>query len=245
MLTNNFYKLINRQPYTYLRDYSPSSSDTNSYPFVDIVNANGKIICTYRVEAADTDKYQYVDYIYDLSTSVEYQSYIIGANRSTYDSKQEISSAGYTRTSVYDTTRIAATNDINTETESSTGRYPDGMGTLFMYIGNGTTQPTKDDYTMESCLTNYERTGLIVTSNQNSGIVQVILTVKPTNDIQMSEIGIFTTPYSNNTFNRNTKAEFVMVCHDVFTPVTLPANKPVTITYTINLSELTAETTIG
>ena len=119
------------------------------------------------------------------------------------------------------------------------------MGTLFMYIGNGTTQPTKDDYTMESCLTDYERTGLIVTSNQNSGIVQVILTVKPTNDIQMSEIGIFTTPYSNSRVERDTRSHFVMVCHDTFTPVTLPANKPVTITYTINLSELTAETTIG
>lgn len=244
MLTNNFYKLINRQPYMYLRHYSPSSLDTNYQPFVDIVNANGKIICTSRVEAADTDKYQYVGYIYDLSTDAGYQSYIIGANKSTYDSKQQISSAGYTRTSVYDTTRIAATNDINTDTVL-TNRYPDGMGALFMYIGNGTTQPTKDDYTMESCLTDYERTGLIVTSNQNSGIVQVLLTVKPTNDIQMSEIGIFTTPWSSNSVDRNTKTEFVMVCHDTFTPVTLPANKPVTITYTINLSELTAETTIG
>lgn len=243
MLTNNFYKLINRQPCMYLRSYSPSSSDSNYSPIVDIVNANGKIICTSRVESADTDKYQYVGYIYDLSQSANDQSYIIGANYGTYDSKQQILSAGYTRTSVYDTTRIVATNDINTDT-GSTNRYPDGMGTLFMYIGNGTTQPTKDDYTMESCLTDYERTGLIVTSNQNSGIIQVMLTIKPTNDIQMSEIGIFTTPCSSNGFNRNTKTEFVMVCHDTFTPVTLPANKPVTITYTINLSELTAETTI-
>ena len=244
MLTNNFYKLINRQPYMYLRDYSPSSSNRNSEPFVDIVNANGKIICTSRVESADTDKYQYVGYINDLSTDSSRYSYIIGANQDTDDYKQHTSSAGYTRTSIYDTTRIAATNDINTDTES-TDRYPDGMGTLFMYIGNGTIQPTKDDYTMESCLTDYERTGLIVTSNQNSGIIQVILTVKPTNDIQMSEIGIFTTPYSSNSVSRNTKAYFVMVCHDVFTPVTLPANKTVTITYTINLAELTAETTIG
>ena len=244
MLTNNFYKLINRQPYTYLRRFSPSSLDSNQYPFVDIVNANGKFICEGGVEAADTDKYQYVGYIYDLSTDAGNQSYIIGANYSTYDNKQQISSAGYTRTSVYDTTRITATNDINTDTVS-TERYPDGMGALFMYIGNGTTQPTKDDYTMESCLTNYERTGLIVTTNQNSGIVQVLLTVKPTNDIQMSEIGIFTTPWSSNNFNGNTKAEFVMVCHDVFTPVTLPVNKPVTITYTIDLSQMTAETTIG
>ena len=244
MLTNNFYKLINRQPYMYLRNYSPSSSDMNYNPFVDIVNANGKIICTSRVESADTDKYQYVSYINDLSTSSDRYSYIIGANKETDNYKQQISSAGYTRTSVYDTSRIAATNDINTDT-GSTERYPDGMGTLFMYIGNGTTQPTKDDYTMESCLTDYERTGLIVISNQNSGITQVILTVKPTKDIQMSEIGIFTTPYSSSSTSRNTKTEFVMVCHDVFTPVTLPANKSVTITYTINLSELTAETTMG
>ena len=244
MLTNNFYKLINRQPYTYLRFYSPSSSSSNRYPFVDIVNANGEIICESGVEAADTDKYQYVGDIYDLSTDASNQSYIIGANKSTYNYKQKISSAGYTTTSIYDTTRIVATNDINTDTEV-TNRYPDGMGTLFMYIGNGTTQPTKDDYTMESCLTDYERTGLIVTSNQNSGIVQVILTAKPTNDIQMSEIGIFTTPYSSNTFDRNTKAEFVMVCHDTFTPVTLPANRTATITYTIDLSKLTAETTVG
>lgn len=228
----------------YLRHYSLSSSSTNNSPFVDIVNANGKIICMSRVEAADTDKYQKVAYINELSTTTDSQSYLIGANYSTYGNKQEISSAGYTRTSVYDTNRIAATNDINTDTVS-TNRYPDGMGTLFMYIGNGTTQPTKDDYTMESCLTDYERTGLIVTSNQNSGIVQVMLTIKPTNDIQMSEIGIFTTPCSNNGVDRNTKTEFVMVCHDIFTPVTLPANKTTTITYTIDLSKLTAETTIG
>ena len=244
MLTNNFYKLINRQPYMNLRDYSPSSTSTNRYPFVDIVNANGKIICGNGIDSADTEKYEYVGYIYNLSTSGGTQSYVIGANEDTYGNKQQISSAGYTRTSVYDTTKIVATNDINTDTVT-TNRYPDGMGALFMYIGNGTTQPTKDDYTMESCLTGYERTGLIVTSNQNSGIVQVILTVKPTNDIQMSEIGIFTTPWSSNEYDRNTKKEFVMVCHDVFTPVTLPANKVVTITYTINLSELTAETTMG
>ena len=230
MLTRNFYKLLNRQPYMYLRSYSPSSSGSNYYPFVDIVNANGKFICTSQVEGADTDKYQYVTSIYNLSTDASNQSYIIGANQSSYNNKQQISSAGYTRTSVYDTTRIAATNDINTDTVS-TSRYPDGMGALFMYIGNGTTQPTKDDYTMESCLTDYERTGLIVTSNQNLGIVQVILTVKPTKDIQMSEIGIFTTPWSSNSSNRNTKAEFVMACHDVFTPVTLPANKPVLVPY--------------
>ena len=114
-----------------------------------------------------------------------------------------------------------------------------------MYIGNGTTAPTKDDYTMESCLVNYGRTGLIVTSNQNVGIVQVLLTIKPTSDIQMSEIGIFTTPFSSSNVSRNTRSDFVMVCHDVFTPVTLPKDKVVTITYTINLSELTAETTIG
>ncbi len=228
----------------YLRSYSPSSPNSNTYPIVDIVNANGKIICKNDIVPADADRYQSVGGIIDLSTDSSRQSYIIGTNNETYDSKQQISSAGYTRTSVYDATRIAATNDINTDTEA-TSKYSDGMGTLFMYIGNGTTQPTKDDYTMESCLTAYERTGLIVTSNQNSGITQVLLTVKPTSDIQMSEIGIFTTPYGNNKRNRNTKMEFVMVCHDVFTPVTLPANKPVTITYTINLSELTAETTIG
>lgn len=228
----------------YLRKYSPSSSSSNYYPFVDIVNANGKIICGSEVADADTDNYQRVTAISDVSTDAERQSYIIGANHSTSSSKQNISSAGYTRTSVYDTTKITATNDINTDTVPTT-RQPDGMGTLFMYIGNGTIQPTKDDYTMESCLTDYERTGLIVTSNQNSGITQVLLTVKPTNDIQMSEIGIFTTPYASGNHTRNTKADFVMVCHDVFTPVTLPANKTVTITYTINLSELTAETTIG
>ena len=244
MLTNNFYKLINVQPYVYLRSYSPSSLDQNYSPFVDVVNANGKFICKQEVDSADTDKYQLVPYINDLSTDASRQSYVIGANNETYDGKQQISSAGYTRTSIYDTTRIAATNDINTDTVS-TSRYPDGMGALFMYIGNGTTQPTKDDYTMESCLTDYERTGLIVTSNQNSGIVQVLLTVKPTNDIQMSEIGIFTTPHSTTSYNRNTKTEFVMVCHDTFTPVTLPNGKVVTITYTIDLSQMTAETTIG
>ena len=37
----------------------------------------------------------------------------------------------------------------------------------------------------------------------------------------------------------------LMVCHGVFTPVTLTANKTTTITYTIDLSKLTAETTIG
>ena len=247
MLTKNFYKLLMIDADCGFREYSPSSSNSNSNtPFVDLINPSGKYICRDTVESADADKYEKIDlpaYKFYYSNSIYYA---LGVAASNYSSpKGEISSASNTRTIVHDTNAFTSSKNVN-EQVSTQEAYPDGMGSLIMYIGNGTTPPTKDDYTMESCLTAYDRIGMITSQNFEAGLVTISYSVRPTEDIQLSEIGIFATKNSNG--SDRTMAPYkdtLMVCHDVFTPVTLPANKTTTITYTIDLSKLTAETTIG
>ena len=247
MLTKNFYKLLMIDADCGFREYSPSSSNSNSNtPFVDLINPSGKYICRSTVESADADKYEQIDlaaYKFYYNSSIYYA---LGVATSNYNSpKGEVSSASNTRTIVHDTNAFTSSKNVN-EQVSTQETYPDGTGSLIMYIGNGTTPPTKDDYTMESCLTAYDRIGMITSQNFEAGLVTISYSVRPTEDIQLSEIGIFATKNSNG--SDRTMAPYkdtLMVCHDVFTPVTLPANKTTTITYTIDLSKLTAETTIG
>lgn len=243
MLTKNFYKLLMADGGCYFRGNSPSSSSSNSTPFVDLINPSGKYICYYAPESADADKYEQVDVNSQFRYN-NYYYYTLGVSNSS-EYKGSVSSFGNTRTIVHNVSNFTSSKNVN-EQVSTQETYPDGSGSLIMYIGNGTTQPTKDDYTMESCLTAYDRIGMITSQNFEAGLVTVSYSVRPTNDIQLSEIGIFATKNTNN--STGTMAPYkdtLMVCHDVFTPVTLPANKTTTITYTIDLSKLTAETTIG
>ena len=58
MLTKNFYKLLTVDADCGFREYSPSSSNSNSNtPFVDLINPSGKYICRRTPESADADKY--------------------------------------------------------------------------------------------------------------------------------------------------------------------------------------------
>ena len=247
MLTKNFYKLLTVDADCGFREYTPSSSSNNSTtPFVDLINPSGKYICRNTVESADADKYEKIDlpaYRFYYNNSIYYA---LGVAPSNYGSpKGKISSASNTRTIVHDTNAFTSSKNVN-EQVSTQEAYPDGTGSLIMYIGNGTTPPTKDDYTMESCLTAYDRIGMITSQNFEAGLVTISYSVRPTENIQLSEIGIFATKNTNG--SDRTMAPYkdtLMVCHDVFTPVTLQANKTTTITYTIDLSKLTAETTIG
>ena len=246
MLTRNFYKLLMVNDDYYARECSPSSSNTSSSPFIDLINPSGKYICYYEPESADADKYERVDLYNSRLQSNGRSNYTLGVSGSSYStSKGNISSANNTKTVVHNTGAFTSSKNVN-EQVSTQELYPDGNGSLIMYIGNGTTPPTKDDYTMESCLTAYDRIGMVTSQNAEAGLVTISYSVRPTEDIQLSEIGIFATKYNNG--SNRTMAPYkdtLMVCHDVFTPVTLPANKTTTITYTIDLSKLTAETTIG
>ena len=246
MLTKNFYKLLMVNDGYCARTYSPSSNSTISSPFIDLINPSGKYICYYEPESADTNKYEKIElYHYKLNYNGR-SSYALGVSGWSEDfNKGKISSAYNTKTIVHNTGAFTSSKNIN-EQVSTQESYSDGNGSLIMYIGNGTTSPTKDDYTMESCLTAYDRIGMITSQNAEAGLVTISYSVRPTEDIQLSEIGIFATKYSGG--SNMTMAPYkdtLMVCHDVFTPVTLPANKTTTITYTIDLSKLTAETTIG
>lgn len=247
MLTKNFYKLLMVGCECYIRQYSPSSSSNNTSPFVDLINPSGKYICYRAPESADTDKYEQIDLPYTSFYASNSMYYALGVAASNYSDtkKWKTSSSGNTRTIVHDTSAFTSSKNVN-EQVSTQEAYPDGGGSLIMYIGNGTTSPTKDDYTMESCLTAYDRIGMITSQNFEAGLVTISYSVRPTEDIQLSEIGIFATKNTNG--SDKTMAPYkdtLMVCHDVFTPVTLPANKTTTITYTIDLSKLAAETTIG
>ena len=246
MLTRNFYKLLMVNDGYNMRTYSPSSSSTPSSPFIELINPSGKYICYYGPESADADKYDKIELDnYTLSYN-DRSSYALGVSGSSSSNKKgNISCANNTKTIVHDTDAFTSSKNVN-EQVSTQETYSDGNGSLIMYIGNGTTNPTKDDYTMESCLTAYDRIGMITSQNAEAGLVTISYSVRPTEDIQLSEIGIFATKYNNG--SNTTMAPYkdtLMVCHDVFTPVTLQANKTTTITYTIDLSKLTAETTIG
>lgn len=244
MLTRNFYKLATVQSHdNYIRQ---SDIGSNSAPFIDIINANGKIIC--QSTATDTAKYEQVNlFTYKLGGYSNYGSYRIASLPSGIggtNARFSVTNSGQQRAITYlDDAFNDRDNNINSDTVSSYCT----MGAPTMYLGNGTTQPTKDDYTMESCLTNYTVKACNITNNLNDGIIIISFSVLPNEDLQLSEIGIFTDEMRSNGRDRSMtpKSALAMVCHDVFTPVTLPANKTVTITYTINLSELTAETTMG
>ena len=249
MLTKNFYKLLMVDCECNIRQYSPSSSKINNSPFVDLINPSGKYICYNVPESADTDKYEEIDLSSGKFYSNNSMCYALGVaalnSNFTHTKKWSISSSGNARTIVHDTSAFTSSKNVN-EQVSTREAFPDGGGSLIMYIGNGTTSPTKDDYTMESCLTAYDRIGMITSQNFEAGLITISYSVRPTEDIQLSEIGIFATRSTNG--GDRTMAPYkdtLMVCHDVFTPVTLPANKTTTITYTIDLSKLAAETTIG
>lgn len=244
MLTRNFYKLATVQQYqAYIRQ---SETDNGYSPFIDVINANGKIIC--QSAATDTKKYEQVNlYTADLGGYSNYGSYRITSlpsNSGSTNFRFSVTNNGQQRVIIYNDD---AFNDRDNNINSDTSSTYCSMAAPIMYIGNGTTEPTKDDYTMESCLTNYTIKACNVTHNLNDGTIIMAFSILPNEDLQLSEIGIFTSDghYDGRGLNVVPKSRFAMVCHDVFTPVTLPANKTVTITYTINLSELTAETTIG
>lgn len=244
MLTKNFYKLATVQQDTaFIRQ---SDTSTNRGPFIDIINANGKIICTDN--ATNTEKYERVNLgTYELGGYSDYGSYRIASLPSRCGSTEgrfSVTDSGQTRTIIYFND---AFNDRDNNVNSDTASSYCTMGAPTMYLGNGTTNPTKDDYTMESCLTNYTVKACNITHNLNDGIIIISFSILPNEDLQLSEIGIFTDELRSNGRSRSMtpKSALAMVCHDVFTPVTLPANKTTTITYTIDLSKLTAETTIG
>lgn len=244
MLTRNFYKLATVQQYeTYIRR---SDTGNNRAPFIDIINANGKIICIST--ATDTAKYEQVNLESDdLGGYSSYGSYRIASLPSGSGSSNKrfsVINSGQTRAITYfDDAFNDRDNNVNSNTVSSYCT----MGAPTMYLGNGTTNPTKDDYTMESCLTNYTVKACNITHNLNDGIVIISFSILPNEDLQLSEIGIFNDEMRADGRGRSMapKSALAMVCHDIFTPVTLPANKTTTITYTIDLSKLTAETTIG
>lgn len=245
MLTKNFYKLLMVNTEYKIRAYSPSSNTSIPSPFIDLINPSGKYICYFGPERADADKYERVDLpgysLYNNGRDI-YALGVAGSNDT--NEKVNVSSANNTKTAVHNVSTFTSSKNVNEQT-STQESYPDGNGSLIMYIGNGTTNSTKDDYTMESCLTAYDRIGMITSQNAEAGLVTISYSVRPTEDIQLSEIGIFATKNSNG--SNMTMAPYkdtLMVCHDVFTPVTLQANKTTTITYTIDLSKLTAETTI-
>ena len=149
MLTNNFYKLLTADCECHIRQYSPSSSANNTSPFVDLINPSGKYICYRAPESADTNKYEQINLPYSSFYANGSMYYALGVATSNYtDTKKWItSSSGNTRTIVHDTSAFTSSKNVN-EQVSTQEAYPDGGGSLIMYIGNGTTSPTKDDYTM-------------------------------------------------------------------------------------------------
>ena len=120
MLTKNFYKLATVQQYnTYIRQ-----SDTNnaSSPFIDIINANGKIIC--QSAATDTEKYEQVNLSSrELGGYSNYGSYRITSLPSgdgSTNKRFSITKSGPTITITYfDNAFNDRDNNVNSDTISS------------------------------------------------------------------------------------------------------------------------------
>lgn len=120
--------------------------------------------------------------------------------------------------------RLAPTGDFTTDTF-----YYGSM----VFVGNGTTAPTIDDYNLES-LIGYSAKGLHMEStslayNENTDhykinrIMTVVLRNKSENDINVSEMGWFIavpTP-DDNSSEENRNYYRMMLAREVFEPVTI------------------------
>lgn len=99
-------------------------------------------------------------------------------------------------------------------------------GVITIKAGNGTTQPTSNDYTLESETTD------IICSNTSTGLTQSITKTytatfnNPTqHDINITELGLFLTNNSTKTFLLDRTV--------LSTPITIPAGQSKSITYEI------------
>ena len=139
------------------------------------------------------------------------------------------------------------TSLVNTsgETTSSSGTYlrtalstPGTMqssttiGTLYLQVGNGTTDPTVNDYCIESQLTD-----AVTISSVNKGVLAsgntqytFVLSNDMDSDLTITELCLFIYFNTYNTYNANT----AMILREVIDPITLRPGQAYTVTFEIS-----------
>ena len=113
----------------------------------------------------------------------------------------------------------------------------------FLFLGSGKTNPTLDDYTLQSPI-NYNENGLhVISLNQNLKTDYKIfksfhLTVKNngTDPIEVSEIGWFAAWTSDGNYSQNSNWIRTMFAREVFDTITLQPNEIRTFTMNIGIN---------
>ena len=113
----------------------------------------------------------------------------------------------------------------------------------FLFLGSGKTNPTLDDYTLQSPI-NYNENGLhVISLNQNLKTDYKIfksfhLTVKNngTDPIEVSEIGWFAAWTSDGNYSQNSNWIRTMLAREVFDTITLQPNEIRTFTMNIGIN---------
>lgn len=108
------------------------------------------------------------------------------------------------------------------------------LGTTFVKVGTGTTEPTESDYTLE--VENAEVTCSVAACATSGNITKVYTATfsNPTeNDVVIAEIGLFGcfSTYANNT--GDIPLNFLLDRTVLDTPITIPAGESKAITYEI------------
>ena len=113
----------------------------------------------------------------------------------------------------------------------------------FLFLGSGKTNPTLDDYTLQSPI-NYNENGLhVISLNQNLKTDYKIfksfhLTVRNngTDPIEVSEIGWFAAWASDGSYSQNSNWIRTMFAREVFDTITLQPNEIRTFTMNIGIN---------
>ena len=113
----------------------------------------------------------------------------------------------------------------------------------FLFLGSGKTNPTLDDYTLQSPI-NYNENGLhVISLNQNLKTDYKIfksfnLTVRNngTDPIEVSEIGWFAAWTSDGNYSQNSNWIRTMFAREVFDTITLQPNEIRTFTMNIGIN---------
>ena len=164
-----------------------------------------------------------------LKSAVMYNSPTIvkpnGATQSvtTYDNFKCIN-IGYDGTNANGEVRLTnVLKDINATKNQSNG------GVAF---GNGTSGPSVDDYTLSGSLVTAFTSSALMSKTGNT--ITVTYTLTATEDITISEIGLFSLYYNGNRY------PFLVERTLLDEPVTIPAGGVGQVVYTINLNIPTA-----
>ena len=137
----------------------------------------------------------------------------------TYDNFQSIQ-IGYDDTGIN-----GQTNLKNVLTNISTTASPKNGGVAF---GNGTRQPSEDDYTLSGSLVTAFTASAIMSKTGNT--ITVTYTLTATADITISEIGLFGLYYEGN------RHPYLLERTLLDEPVTIPAGGVGQVEYTIRLT---------